>query len=321
MSAMKPPYPIIREKLFSGKVIPFLGSGASLRASCGMWEKCNEESCYFPEKKCLGHDAPVDADHCLPKAGELACYLARRAEFPRDESIELTKVAQYYESVAAGRPPLNEELHSIFIQDPQINSLHTLLAEVQEPLLIVTTNYDDLIEQAFIKKGIKYDLMLHDDNQSPGGNLLIWRHDEKVPVKVLPKTFDIEDEMQTTNTSIIYKMHGTVNRLDQAKDQYVITENDYIEFLARMTISKAIPHSFFEFSSQRHFLFLGYSLNDWNLRVALNRIMKGRTAEQNIKSWAIQIDPSQLEEKLWATRGVQLYNVALHEFVEKLVHS
>ena len=321
MSEMNPPYPIIREKLFTGQVIPFLGSGASLRASCGAWEKCNEENCYFPQKKCLGHDAPVGADSCLPKAGELACYLARRAAFPRDESIELTKVAQYYESVAVGRPPLNEELHSIFNQDHQVNSLHTLLAEVQQPLLIVTTNYDDLIEQAFIKKGIKYHLMLHDNNQNTGGYLLIWRYGSKVPEKVLAKTFDIEDEMKTTNAPIIYKMHGTVNRLDPAKDQYVITENDYIEFLARMTISKAIPHSFFEFSSQRHFLFLGYSLNDWNLRVALNRIMKGKTSEQNIKSWAIQVDPSQLEEKLWATRGVQLYNVALHEFVEKLLQS
>jgi hypothetical protein len=317
MAEMNPPYPIIREKLFTGQVIPFLGSGASLRASCGMWEKCNEENCYFTEKKCLGRDAPVDADSCLPKAGELACYLARRAEFPKNESIELTKVAQYYESVAAGRPLLYEELHSIFNQNHQVNSLHTLLAEVPAPLLIVTTNYDDLIEQAFIKKGREYNLIVHDNNQATGDYLLIWHHGSKVPETVLAKKVDMEMDA----APVIYKMHGAVNRLDQSQDQYVITEDDYIEFLARMTKGTAIPHSFFKFSSRRHFLFLGYSLNDWNLRVALNRIMKGRTSEQNIKSWAIQVNPSKLEEKLWATREVQLYNVTLHEFVEKLLQS
>ncbi len=65
-----------------------------------------------------------------------------------------------------------------------------------------------------------------------------------------------------------------------------------------------------------HFLFLGYSMRDWNLRVILHRIW----GEQRLKykSWAIQRDPDKLEREFWGLRGVDVHDVPLEEYVEGL---
>jgi hypothetical protein len=38
----------------------------------------------------------------------------------------------------------------------------------------------------------------------------------------------------------------------------------------------------------------------------------------DITSWAIQLNPSPLEQRLWQQRGVDVYDMMLEEFVTKL---
>jgi hypothetical protein len=295
MNPLGPPYPLIREGLFRGRVIPFLGSGASLggREAGATWVK--------------------DLATYLPTATDLASYLARMAGFPNDEPPDLTKVAQYY-GVVGGRDRLHDELHSIFNRDYPLTSLHTFLADVPTPLLIVTTNYDDLIERAFDAKGRAYDLVVHTTDPAVGDQLLWWAHGAPEPRKVNANKLVIALEAVT----VIYKMHGTVDRRQPTRGQYVITEDDYIDFLARMTKNKAIPAIFAELFQSRHFLFLGYGLYDWNLRVVLNRIEKDLRRRKGIKSWAIQYKPRPLEQRFWQERGVDVYNMTIEEFVQEL---
>ncbi len=79
-------------------------------------------------------------------------------------------------------------------------------------------------------------------------------------------------------------------------------------------------------SRSRSFLFLGYSLRDWNLRVILKNLRRqltsatGRVLEDDtIPSWAIQRQPSALEQRLWGRRRVEIFDLDLDEFVEQLV--
>ena len=60
-----------------------------------------------------------------------------------------------------------------------------------------------------------------------------------------------------------------------------------------------------------HFLFLGYGLRDWNMRVILHRI----AGEQRLtyKSWAIQRAPTDLDQKFWDRRDVDILDVDLDE--------
>ena len=70
-----------------------------------------------------------------------------------------------------------------------------------------------------------------------------------------------------------------------------------------------------------HFLFLGYSMRDWNLRVILSRIWGAQ--QLDLKSWAVQREPAdprarEIEEALWRDRGdVDLLYVELGEYVER----
>ena len=294
MNRLEPPYPLIRDRLYEGQVIPFLGSGASLG------------------KRHPGELPWVEGQgEYLPIARELAEYLASKTQFPEGETPDLAKVAQYFD-VVGGRRPLLQGLHSIFGHDYPITSLHSFLAEMTNPLLIVTTNYDDLIERAL--EGHSYDVVIQTTEPALGDQLLWWPHGEAEPVKVNPNKLDIDRKEVT----VVYKIHGAVDRRDRGRDQYVITEDDYIEFLSRMTRKRAIPAIFAEPFQTSHFLFLGYSLGDWNLRVVLNRMERDLRRHRDITSWAIQLNPSPLEQRLWQRRGVDVYDIMLEEFVTKL---
>jgi hypothetical protein len=97
----------------------------------------------------------------------------------------------------------------------------------------------------------------------------------------------------------------------------VITEDDYIDFLTRMTRRKAIPAALAEAFQTRPFLFLGYGLRDWNFRVVLNEMAKN-LRRPSLKSWAIDAKPSPLERRIWQDRGVEIYRMHIEEFVSEL---
>jgi hypothetical protein len=124
-------------------------------------------------------------------------------------------------------------------------------------------------------------------------------------------------------------MHGTVDRQTSKWDSYVITEEDYVDFLARMTGQTAIPARLMLEFRKRRFLFLGYGLRDWNLRVMLRHLKSAlATTEmtalpttderEDLRSWAIQRNPSELERALWLARKVNIYDLEIDVFVSKL---
>jgi len=300
MNPLLPPYPTIRQELFKGQVIPFLGAGASLSV---------RKPKNAPWRKAIDKKRDQWKVSYLPTANELAEYLADQSTFPTQEPIELAKVAQYFNTIV-GSKLLYQRLHEIFNPDHPYTKLHTYLAETPRPLLIVTTNYDDLIERAFDKKGRPYDLVVHTTDPNLGEKLL-WKPHGKAPTqRVLAKDLYIDMDKVT----VIYKMHGAVDR-NFGGGQFVITEDDYIDFLARMTTSSAIPLIFGEPFQTRPFLFLGYGLYDWNLRVVLNRIEKQFRRPNDIVSWAIQRDAKPLEQNLWSARGVQVFNQDIEAFI------
>lgn len=292
---LAPPYRLIYESINQGLVIPFLGAGASL---------------YLGPKPAEGDNK---SNVFIPTATELANFLARKSEFPEEEAIDLAKVAQYY-SLIGGRDPLYRELHSIFNRDFPLSPLHTFLASINHPLLIITTNYDDLIERAFLEQGRKFDVVVHTTDPSIGDRVIWMAYGSKSPVEISPNKLDID----LKNVTVIYKMHGAIDRQFPQRDQYVITEDDYIDFLVRMTKNKAIPAIFAEPFQSSHFLFLGYSLRDWNLRVILNRIQSELRRPSDVTSWGIQYKPSLMERKFWQKRGVEVYDLLLNEFVQEL---
>ena len=298
MPDLPPPYPEIYDKLVKGRIIPFLGAGAPLynrNPRVTPWlERTpgNEKVCH------------------LPTAGELADYLATRTGLPESEKGELTKMAQYYE-FQEGREPLRERLRDIFSYEQPPTPLHEFLAGMPAPLLIVTTNYDDLMERAYRQLHKPCDVVVHLTDQEM---VLWWPHDGTEPKSVLAEDLLIDLE----SVSVVYKMHGAIDRRADEIGHYVITEDDYIQFLTRMTRRTVIPNIFARPFQKRPFLFLGYGLYDWNLRVILNRIQEYR-GHPAFKSYAIETLSKPVERRLWGERGVNVYDgLTLETFLAEL---
>lgn len=305
-----PPIPIIAQSLLEGRVVPLLGAGASAgsRPSGAAWDAGNATF--------------------LPRGSELATFLATQSRFPSDDKHDrgdLAKVASYFVETS-GRKELRNCLRKIFDRNFEVSEVHRFLAELSVPQLIVTTNYDDLIERAFTEAGKPFDLVIHaTDRKAVEASVLWWEHQAKEPKIVKPNELVIDDLEKKT---VIYKMHGSVDRLLNKWHSYVVSEDDYIDFLSRMTSGTAVPALFASHFRTRHFLFLGYGLGDWNFRVVLRNLetpLPGQIAaageeetEDERKSWAIQYQPSKLEQELWGARDVNIYDLDINEFTRQL---
>jgi hypothetical protein len=99
-------------------------------------------------------------------------------------------------------------------------------------------------------------------------------------------------------------------------DSFVITEDHYINYLTRTDICNLLPVTLVAKLRKSHFLFLGYSLRDWNLRVILHRIW----GEQKLtyKSWAIQGKLELIDRDFWRKREVDVFNVPLEDYISGL---
>ncbi|HYY32419.1 MAG TPA: SIR2 family protein [Gaiellaceae bacterium] len=288
------------------QVVPFLGAGANLcdRPDNTVWE----------------------SGRYLPNGYELARALAERSRYPDDKEGDLLRVAQYVDAIL-GEGQLYRWLHDVFDADYPPSSLHRFLARVPAILrargkpqqLIVTTNYDDLLERAFAEQGEPYDLVSYEAKRGSHLGRFLHRPFGGEPVFIdRPNKYA---ELALDETTVILKLHGALDRSNPRRDSYVITEDSYIAYLARRDVGGQIPVALRERLSDSHFLFLGYSLRDWNLRVILNRIWGSQ--QLDLKSWAVQRKPkgpaAEIEQTLWRDRGdVELHYVPLHEYVSRL---
>jgi hypothetical protein len=306
-SQLEPPYGDIVLALKEGRAIPFLGAGASLSPP-------TDPQPWTPR-----------ADR-LPSGAELARYLAAMASFPGSpsERDDLARVASYSADIS-GRQQLRRHLRRALNRDTEYRGVHKFLAGIPAPMLCVVTNYDTLLEQAFRAAGKQFDLVIYAPDRRENLNALMYlRNGEGPPQYVAANSLDLDLEKRT----VIYKMHGTIWPLDDQLDNFVITEEDYIEFLARMSTNEtsAVPAQFYDYSRSRSFLFLGYSLRDWNLRVILKNLRRQLTSasgavldQDPVPSWAIQRQPSALEQWLWGRRRVEIFSMELDRFVSRLV--
>lgn len=284
----EPLYPALLDELRLGNAIPFLGAGAS---RVGFREGGSKS---------------------LPTGSELANELADYANFPlseKNDRDDLSKMSSYLVD-GINRDALRRKLRSVFAgPDTRTTPLHRLLAAVADNLMIVTTNYDTLLEQAFDEAQKRYDVVVYPaDNEDFTNGVLWWTYGAEEPLKLKPNQIDPE---LLGKTNIIYKMHGTVRPDADRWDSFVITEEDYVTFLYRM--KNAVPSAFRTYFSERAFLFLGYGLRDWNLRLLLKQV-----SNPKMKSWAILHAPSFFERTLWQGRNVKIFDMRLEDFVSAM---
>jgi SIR2-like domain len=299
-------YRMLANRILAGAVVPFLGAGVNL---CGR-----------PEA------AAWQPGQYLPSGPELAAHLATRkgVDYPYDDRTDLLRVSQYVD-VMLGNGPLYEWLHEVFDADYAPTPVHRLLASLPSLIraqpsdgprffpLNVTTNYDDLLERAFRDAEEPYDLVTYIADGPDRGRFLHIRADGEEQVIAQPNSYN---ELRFDERPVIAKIHGAVVRGLYGHDSFVITENHYIDYLSHTDIAKLIPVNIATRMRRSHFLFLGYSLKDWNLRVILHRLWGDTAVGWN--SWAVQPHPDGIEERSWYRRGVELLDARLEEYISRL---
>jgi SIR2-like domain len=224
------PYRIIAACFRDHSVVPFLGAGASV--------------------------AGASAARPLPTGAQFARFLAEQATYPGDSSDPLTKVAQYMEEVAADRAYLLSTVFSLFCGQVDASYRSCVMdffggiRPSYVPELIVTTNYDVLLETVLEQKGLPYLAISHILKGSKfAGRLLCYR---SLGTPLTPESIHTVKQVENLITDmlqplspigsnarasdkpiLLYKMHGTAwmkNDAEQTIDSLVLTENDYVDF-------------------------------------------------------------------------------------------
>ncbi|PWT85543.1 MAG: hypothetical protein C5B58_02905 [Acidobacteria bacterium] len=253
------PYDDIATSFKNKTTVPFLGAGVPLsgRPSGAKWQ--------------------YDSDF-LPSAAELGDYIGDVADLPAwlvRDTENLARVASYYTKTNADTLLANR-LREIFARGNP-TAVHEFLARSElHPMVIVTTNYDTLMEDALGRNGVKFDTVIHCTNIAEQGRV-IFRKDNSKPELVHPDSVEIREEVAV----LLYKMHGSIERQGPAdtspkstpQESYVITEEDYVKFLSRLNAAPpVIPVKLDQHFRNSRFLFLGYSFEDWNVRVILDSL-------------------------------------------------
>ena len=115
-------------------------------------------------------------------------------------------------------------------------------------------------------------------------------------------------------------MHGTFDREDEKNDSFLITEQDYVDYLGRA--QNCVPPYLATRMAKSNFLFLGYSLTDWNVRVMLRKLRQlEKSRDEPIPSWAINKDHNPVERKIWEKHDVNIYEFDLKAFACELAQA
>jgi hypothetical protein len=226
-----------------------------------------------------------------------------KAEAMKSEKLPLNWVSQYYEEVFSRRALIDNL--SNFIDNKKPSPILKALAKMPFRY-IVTTNYDHLFEDALESVG------------KTGPHKGIYKPNKN---GVHEYTTDIKENDVTAENPFIYKLHGDIRDAFDSngeylpkKDSIVLTDEDYLHFILRMsqTIDNKerdddraegadlypVPQSInkaFTGLNQNTFLFIGYGLRDYNLRLIFKTSMwkKDSNIFRELQKWSIDLKPDE----------------------------
>jgi DNA-binding SARP family transcriptional activator len=252
---------------------------------------------------------------------ELTSRLAERFEYPSNGDA-LPRVAQYV-AVMKGSGPLYDELHALLEPDLPPTRVHRFFAALPPLLrergaphqLIVTTSYDLALERAFLEAGEEFDVVSYLAAGRNRGKFCHLAPDGTGTLIEVPNTY--ATELSLERRTVILKLHGQVGRSDEREwESFVVTEDDYIEYLAQSEVASLVPVALGAKLRRSHFLFLGYTMADWNLRLLLHRLWGDQPL--SYRSWAVQPEPMPLEREFWRRRDVDVLELPLERHVDAL---
>lgn len=198
---------------------------------------------YLMGKLCIFVGAGVSRLSNLPSWVELVQSMADEINYkykkdingiPLLSSDELLKIPQIYFN-NKGKKEYNNKIKGSFQGDYKPNEIHNLIFTLN-PNHILTTNYDTLIEETSVNFGRNFSVLNSDDVVS-----------------------------EATTSNYIIKLHGDFSK------EFVFKEQDYLDYEHNYILLDNIAKTIF---STNLVIFIGYSLNDYNIKLILNWVKR-----------------------------------------------
>lgn len=271
----------------------------------------------------LGSDIPRLL-HGQARMEALAPELAQRVNY-QGYADSLSMIAEYYQMKPEyGRSSLVRHFKTLVgIPVPDV-SLYRLLARIEQPLVLISANYDLSLEHELRQAGRKYALIASIIMPSPPdcelGSVVVHYSDREAP-----ESLRLEEELSSLKLIddgyvLIYKIRGYCNTVHEpmAYQHNILTlaEENYFTFARHM--DRLIPSYVVKQFAARGLFFLGYSPRHWEDRLLVNGILDKRRHQQYEPAHAITKDTDPFVRAYWDSRGVHRYGLELTEFVRGL---
>jgi SIR2-like domain len=298
----------ITDSIRKGGCVPFLGAGVNVSTNGYRGLPLGSEVARRLLGKLVNEDPPGVSELVKVEPGPL---LADYQHLLRVGAQDLARVALHIQ-VKGGNPRLLELLEEI-LKDRLCKPSPLLRVLAKLPVrLIVTTNYDRLMEQAF------------DDAKQPDPIVVIQPIDgfslqQQEELKQRLSEYGAAESRPRAKDEpvVLYKIHGT---LGDESGELIISEQDYIDFLTVLgkESQAGVPPLISAMVQDNSLLFLGYGLEDWDFRTIYRAVIETLPKRAQRMSFAIQKDPSPFWEEFWLSKKVRIYNVDLYEFADEL---
>jgi hypothetical protein len=266
----------------------------------------------------------------LPSSDHLAARLAEQFD---TDSPGLAGIAQRV-AVTLGERRLYTAIKDLVTAQSEPSDVDRFLAAFPSLLrqrglpprhqLIIDANYDSGLERAFEAANEPFDYAVYVASSGWFVHVPWGEHaSEPIATTILePRTyvdFPIDDSGQLERT-IIIRIHGGADGREGGvawRNNYVVTEDHYIDYLPTNNIQDHIPIQILDKLTGSRCLFLGYLIGNWDARVFFRRIWRGKPFSEN--SWAIEQGPDLLEKASWSAVGhVELLASSFPEYVDQL---
>ncbi len=251
---------VVAESVRRQQCILFLGAGVHAPPP-------NGSAFEYPEE----HRPPIGK----ALSRKLAQISGFAEKFPLEDADDLQRVALAFE-VDCSRQELVEAVRTEVHQGKQPSPIVKALAELDFPL-IITTNYDRLLERALVAAG-----------KDP--HVTVYEPDGDQPTADCPEP--------TAAEPVVFKIHGDVSH----RETIVITDEDYINFVMRMSSKRPydpVPMTIGYYLTRWTTLFVGYSLLDYNLRLLI-KTLRWKVDRANMPAmYSVDFRPDRLVVAVW----------------------
>ncbi len=257
---------------------------------------------------CLGQEVSHLLGAKISSTAEIKqCLCQQACQAPLSEVCEQKLI-----SPGGSRTDLVHEFRELLGRETSSVALHEVLAEFDQPIMVVSVGYDTLLQQSLRAKQRKFVEIY--PNMEEGKCLLVYSGGKEngKEVSCTPDTLS-SLKLLEGGYSVIYRLRGGIVG---NQEHMLLAERDYFLFNRRVEqqfpdyISKRLK------SSLCSLWFIGHHPQSWEERLLIGFLKE--LQHNDASSLVVQEKIPSFDHDFWQYKGVKVHDLALADFVQNL---